>query len=90
MGIFSKKLNSSEFEILLKKIVLVVSDIDLLKSKFAAMDTNMNSLRGLVNRKFGDYGEVEEDIKSPDGLDSLRQISKDGGSNSIGNSEGRR
>ena len=74
MGIFSKKLGSNEFEILLRKIVLVVSDIDLLKSKFANIDTNMNSLRGLINRKFGNYEEAEEDLNSPDGLDELRKL----------------
>ena len=78
MGIFSrKKIGSDEFETLLRKIVLIITDIDLLKSKCAALNTNMVSIRGLINRKFGDYGDEEQDLNSPDGLDELRKL-KDG------------
>jgi len=74
MGIFfKKKLGSDEYEDLIKKIIKVQGDIDLLTAKLSALETNQNSLRGLVNRKFGNYDE-EEDLSSSDGLDELRRI----------------
>lgn len=77
MGIFSKrKIGSDEFEQLLRRIVLLTSELDVLKGKFDIITTNTTSLRALVNRKFGDYSkEDEEDLNNPDGLDSLRKLS---------------
>lgn len=89
MGIFSRKrLNSNEYEDLNKKLIAVVTSLDLMESKVYAMTTNMNSLRGLVNRKFGNYDEEdvkEKPLKSSDGLDELRILAKkDGGSDQTG------
>lgn len=63
MGIFSKKINSDEFEQLSKKITALVGDVEELKKKFEILTTNYNSLRGLVNRKIGG---VEETTQSKD------------------------
>ena len=61
MGIFSrtsKNLNSIEFEELNKKIVVLSARLEELAAKFAIYETNVNSLRGLVNRKLS--GSKEE------------------------------
>lgn len=54
-------------------------EIDLLKNldfrlEIQILKTNMNSLRGLVNRRMSRNLDIEEKerIKSPDGLDGLR------------------
>lgn len=84
---FRKKLQplrSDEFEDLQKQIIKLNTDVDLLDSKVAHLKTNMNSLRGLINRKVyqGEFDETEKNI-SPDGLDDVRGI-KNVGRNSIG------
>lgn len=50
-----------------------------MEAKFVSMDTNINSLRGLVNRKLGNSNpsngdEQTETNKNDDGLDSLRKL----------------
>ena len=62
------------------KIVSRVSDLELEIEKFKSQ---LISLRGLVNRKLGDFekSEPEETIKNPDGLDSLRLANKNARSN---------
>ena len=54
-------------------------EIDLLKNldfrlEIQILKTNMNSLRGLINRRIGKTLDIEEKetSKSPDGLDNLR------------------
>ena len=54
-------------------------EIDLLKNldfrlEIQILKTNMNSLRGLVNRRMSKNLDIEEKerTKSPDGLDGLR------------------
>jgi len=64
---FGKKCNSDEYEKLLKKIVSCVGDIDEIRAKMAALQSNQNSLRGLVNRKMG-APEEEENLKYKDFL----------------------
>jgi hypothetical protein len=51
MGIFSKKVNSVEFESLTNKLIEIYGKISTLSSELEIMKTNLNSLRGLVNRK---------------------------------------
>jgi len=61
---FKKKINSEEFEALHKKIILSAGDIDLLKTEIANLKTNMNSLRGLINRKGSAKLEESEDLNN--------------------------
>jgi uncharacterized protein YoxC len=62
MGLFAKKqLNSEEYEKLSKRIIEMESDIQLLASKTNALQTNQNSLRGMVNRKLNPIGEEQEE-----------------------------
>jgi hypothetical protein len=63
MGIFSKKLNSDEYEKLLKRIVELETERMLLSEKYDILFTSMSSLRGFVNRKVNSE-EKEESIKS--------------------------
>ena len=88
MGIFSRnRLGSNEFQELQKQISILATSLEQLHGKFAIMRTNVNSLRGLVNRKFGNYDDGEEDLNSTDGLDDLRRLAKkDGGKDQIGKS----
>lgn len=71
MVFFSSRVNSDEYEKLLKRIAEIANDISQLNSKVAALITNQNSLRGLVNRKIGE--EVEKDSYDNSGV-----ILKDG------------
>jgi len=65
MGIFTrKKLNSDEYEILSKKFISMVQDLDALRSSLDVLRTNQNSLRGLVNRKMGGSKEGEEETEN--------------------------
>ncbi len=60
---FKRKIQSEEFELLHRKIILLAGDIDLLKTEIANLKTNMNSLRGLLNRNSPRKEEETEDIK---------------------------
>lgn len=79
MGIFSrKKLGSDEYENLSKRFTELTLEMNILKSKMEVVTTNMNSIRGLVNRKFGDYDKEDETSREEhtDGLDELRKFNK--------------
>lgn len=67
MGIFTKKVNSDEYEKLRKKITENTGLIEELGVKFEQLKVNMNSLRGLVNRKIKPEDE-DENIKYKDFL----------------------
>lgn len=60
MGIFSKSINSEEYEKLSKKITDLAADVEDLKKKFAVITTNMSSLRGLINRRIGGDQDVDD------------------------------
>ena len=75
MGLFGfRKINSTEYEKLSKRITDLESDLDKFTSKFM-------SLRGLVHRKFTGEIEPEEGKESgaiEDGFDELRKLNKEG------------
>lgn len=64
MGIFSRNINSVEYEKLLKKQLEVSAELEELKKKFEIITTNFNSLRGLINRRIG-VKEETQDINNP-------------------------
>lgn len=72
-----KRFDKTGYSDLLRRIITL--EIDQVK-----IFNLMNSLRGLVNRTFGQDSEPEEDLSSPDGLDELRKLKKDGRSDKIG------
>lgn len=72
-----KRFDKTGYSDLLKRIITLEID----QGKIFNL---MNSLRGLINRKFGQDPEPEEDLSSPDGLDELRKIKKDGRSDKVG------
>ena len=73
-----KRFDKTVYTDLLRRIITLEVD----QSKLFNL---MNSLRGLVNRKVGPHpDEPEEDLSSPDGLDELRRLKKDGADNKIG------
>lgn len=55
-----KQVNSDEYEKLWKEIVSIRSTISSVVTSLNAMETNMRSLRGTVNRKLS-YADEEED-----------------------------
>lgn len=59
MGIF-KRVNSEEYEKLLKKFIELDAEIKSLRAEVAALQSNQNSLRGLVNRR--GYQQEKEEI----------------------------
>jgi hypothetical protein len=61
MGIFSRKVE--EKVITYAQIQQIISMINALASQLSTLETNVHSLRGLVNRKLS--GEVEETKKAP-------------------------
>jgi hypothetical protein len=64
MSFFSRSLNSDEFEQLNKKLISAISEIENIKAKIEALNTNQNSLRGLINRKIGGEAKQEEDFNT--------------------------
>ena len=64
---FKKKINTEEYEILIKKIVLLTGDIDVVKTEISNLKQRLNSMQGLENRKGKkkvDPMAEEEDIKT--------------------------
>lgn len=76
---FSRRMRSEEHEDLLKKIASLASDVKILEGEMAAMKTNQNALRGLLNRKLDISEEEKKDIKSDDGLDGVRDLTRQSG-----------
>lgn len=72
--IFRKKtkINSDEYEEIVKKIVAVVGGIDVLKTKVEVLETNFRSLRAKVNRNISQEPESESSIND-DGFNFLRK-----------------
>jgi len=63
--------------------ILIQTRVSNLELELEKLKSQIISLRGLVNRKLGDFEKPEqtETIKSPDGLDSLRLANKNARSN---------
>jgi hypothetical protein len=64
MSIFSRKLNSDEYETILKRISDLRVEIAALKADFDSLRTNQNSLRGKLNIMVGGEKTIskEEDL----------------------------
>lgn len=54
-------METKEFKQLSKEICTLVNAVNNIASKQLLLETNMNSLRGLVNRKLGAVKEEEEE-----------------------------
>ena len=63
--------------------ILIQTRVSNLELEIEKIKTHIISLRGLMNRKLGDFEKPEqtETIKSPDGLDMLRRANKDARNN---------
>ena len=63
--------------------ILIQTRVSNLELELEKLKSQIISLRGLVNRKLGDFEKPEqtETIKSPDGLDMLRRANKDARNN---------
>ena len=66
-----KGLHSEDYEALLKRIAEVKHEIEEVKSKCAALETNYNDLRGKFNRKLNILKEQEEDDAIPQSLNTF-------------------
>lgn len=73
---FNKRVKSEEFETLNRKIILLVGDVDTIKTEVANLKTSMNSLRGFVNRK-GNL-KPSEDLEESEDLNNSVLLSSDG------------
>jgi len=61
---WKKKIESEEFQELLNRIVLLVADVDGIKTEIANLKTRMNSLQGLENRKGKKKMTESEDLST--------------------------
>jgi len=60
----STDISSQEFEQLIRRMATLAGDIDMINVKISVMTTNINSLRGFVNRKFGGQDEEASEEKT--------------------------
>lgn len=75
-----KKLKSEEFEIILKRTIMLEAICDSLQKKIDSTNTALASLRGLVNRKLGGKSDDDSGNEEPmgsslkdDGFNYLRK-----------------
>lgn len=61
----NKQLTSDEYDTLISKIKKLEGDVAGFKAILDAHETNMNSLRGLVNRKLSKSTHTEDDDAPP-------------------------
>lgn len=61
---FRRRLNTEEFEILNKKIVLLVGDVDVLKTEIVNLKGRLNSMQGRMNRERKFDVEESEDLNN--------------------------
>lgn len=70
MGWFNKSVNSEEYEQLLKKLSTMRNELEALGAAVAVLDTNLRSLRGMINRRAelreGPEDKKEKNINSDD------------------------
>ena len=59
---FNKQINSAEYEKISKDLVGIIQKISEFDSRIAAIETNVRSLRGLINRKIP--AEQEQQVNS--------------------------
>jgi len=75
-----KRLNSTEFETLTKRIIVIEANIERVRNLVDNLRTNLYSLRGIFNRKIGG-GDIEPDsnevVGIDDGFNDLRKLNKD-------------
>jgi len=55
----NKQIGSEEYEKVSKRIVEINTLLEELRTKIQVLETNMNSLRGLINRKVGGFTKDE-------------------------------
>jgi len=78
----NRQIKSDEYEELYKRLVKVEGKTDELTSFVQQVQTNISSVRGLINRKLGEVVDrdnmaPESDLNvKPDGLDELRRLAK--------------
>jgi len=60
----NKQLGSEEYEKVLKRMATVESTVAVLDSRIQTLNTNVNSLRGLVNRALSDEDDDDEDTEN--------------------------
>ena len=66
MGLFSKsKLGSDEYEILTKKNISLISEIEIQKTKLHQLELKINSLSGYVYQKLGKQ-KKEKEVANPE------------------------
>jgi predicted nucleic acid-binding Zn-ribbon protein len=64
-------LKSDEYEDVLKKMVVLATDLDVLKAKISSLETQIRSVRTKVNRSYSD--EETETPKNSDPFDWVRK-----------------
>lgn len=81
---WQKKKWSNHDELLLKRIIGLEADVERIRAVMDSLNTNMCSLRGLVNRKISGKDPVLDDDTSntgiSDGFDELRKLNKESSS----------
>ena len=67
MGLFGKsKLGSDEYEILTKKNISLISEIEIQKTKLQQLELKINSLSGYVYQKLGKRKKEKEEVANPE------------------------
>lgn len=65
MGLWNtRRITAKEYEEFLKLVTKLEQKLEKLETAFENLKTNQNSLRGLVNRKFGTKAEEEDESES--------------------------
>lgn len=66
----SKKINSEEYEKLSKTQTEIINSLNSVIAKMAIIETNTNSLRGLINRKLS--GSKTEESDESQSINSMK------------------
>jgi hypothetical protein len=67
---WKKQINSEEYEKLNKKSTDLGVSIDKIRADLDRFETNLNSLRGLVNKKLGYVEQKPQDQQQPQALNN--------------------
>lgn len=76
MGLFTR--NKQDLTEIYQQVVKIISDINILNNRLSIMETNMASMRGLINKKLGKgtIKEEEEDIQPMTTQEIQREIQR--------------
>jgi predicted nuclease with TOPRIM domain len=75
MTFWQNKINSKEYDETLKRISEVIAELNGLKARLSALETNESELRGKINKRLARMERIDDNQeKTPQGLVNTKNL----------------